>query len=253
MPDHAVRVEVRDDFVGVVELERPPHNFLTPELVGDVADAYERLDDDPACRTIVLCAAGRHFCAGVDFGSDRAVGIRQLYDQGVRLFSTTKPVVAAVRGAAVGGGLGLALSADLRAVGPGSRLTANFARLGIHHGFGLSVTLPRAVGAQVALELLYRGTRLDGAAARELRLADVLAEDDDRVRDAAIALAADVAASAPLAVQAVRSTLRGDLPELVRAATDRELAAQLPLFATDDFAEGVRASAERRPPAFTGS
>jgi enoyl-CoA hydratase/carnithine racemase len=252
VPDLSVRLARSAGFVAVVEFEHPPNNFLNAELVAGIADAYAQLDDDDDCRAIVLSGAGRHFCAGVDFGADRAVSVRALYDEAVRLFSYHKPVVAAVHGAAVGGGLGLALSADLRVVGPGSRLTANFARLGIHHGFGLSVTLPRAVGHQAALDLLYRGIRLTGPQARAIGLADDAADADEDVRTRALALAADVATSAPRAVQAIRQTLRGELAQLVREATERELEQQLPLFESDDFAEGVRASTKRRQPEFTG-
>ena len=103
--------------VAVVEIHRPPNNFFDTALIKAIADAYERLDDDVECRAIVLCAEGKHFCAGADFS--QSAGERpspgELYAQAIRLFRTSKPVVAAVHGSAIGGGLGLALSADFRA------------------------------------------------------------------------------------------------------------------------------------------
>ncbi|HUB76873.1 MAG TPA: enoyl-CoA hydratase/isomerase family protein [Solirubrobacteraceae bacterium] len=244
-------VTVGEDHVASVEFARPPHNHFDVELIAALADAYEALDADPGCRAIVLCSAGRHFCAGANFAGAGETGVPSLYHHAVRLFAAATPVVAAVQGAAIGGGLGLALSADLRVASASSRFAANFARLGIHHGFGLTVTLPAVVGMQAALDLLYTGRRVKGEEAYGLGLCDRLAPDDD-LRGQAHALAREIAASAPLAVGAIRQTMRGDLAERVRAATAREHDQQAPLFATEDFQEGVRATAERRAPRFTG-
>ncbi len=168
------------------------------------------------------------------------------------MIRTRLPIVAAVQGAAIGGGLGLALAADFRVAAPEARFSANFARLGFHQGFGLSVTLPALVGQQRAAELLYTGRRVPGDEAVAIGLADRSAPLGE-VRDAAIAFAAEIAASAPLAVASIRETLRGDLADRVVVATERELAEQTRLRATDDFAEGARAMAQRRTPDFTGT
>jgi len=244
-------VAIDDHHVATVEFARPPHNHFDIDLIAAIADAYEALDEDPACRAIVLCSSGRHFCAGANFAGSADAGGPALYAQAVRLFAAATPVVAAVQGAAIGGGLGLALSADLRVASPASRFAANFARLGIHHGFGLSVTLPAVIGMQAALELLYTGRRVKGNEAHALGLCDRLAPEQE-LRPQAHALAREIAASAPLAVRSIRATMRGDLAERVRAATEREHAEQSLLFATEDFAEGVHASAERREPRFNG-
>jgi len=247
-----------DRHVAIVEIHRPPNNFFDYDLIREIANTYERLDAEPQCRAIVLCSEGRHFCAGADFSArekwsqerlDRQAG--RLYVEAVRVFSCTKPVIAAVQGAAVGGGLGLALSADFRIACEESRFVANFARLGIHQGFGLSVTLPRLVGANQAALMLYTGRRLKGAEAVEIGLADVLVERAE-VRDRALALATEIAQSAPLAVQSIRATLRRGLAEAVREATDHELAEQSRLRQSDDHREGVTATAERRLADFKG-
>jgi 2-(1,2-epoxy-1,2-dihydrophenyl)acetyl-CoA isomerase len=149
------------------------------------------------------------------------------------------------------GGLGLACSADFRVASPNARFAANFAQLGFHHGFALSATLPRIVGQQHALDLLYTGRRVDGAEAARIGLVDRLV-DTEHLQDAALGLATDIARSAPLAVQSIRATMRADLVDAVRAAVDREATEQLRLQQTADFLEGVRASAERRQPAFGG-
>jgi 2-(1,2-epoxy-1,2-dihydrophenyl)acetyl-CoA isomerase len=253
-----VTVEIGDDHVAVVEIHRPPHNFFSPDLIASMADAYEAIDADGSGRAILLCSEGRNFCAGADFGGgSRSLGQttegagRHLYDEAVRLFATATPVVAAVQGAAIGGGLGVACSADLRVGSPETRMAANFARLGFHHGFGLTVTLPLAVGNQAALELLYTGRRIDGQAAAAIGLLDRCVPADE-LRATARALAAEIAGSAPLAVRSIRATMRGHLPDAIRAATDREKSEQDRLTSTEDWAEGIKATAERRTPRFQG-
>ena len=255
-----VTVTVGDNFVATVELHRPPDNYFDLTLIRSLAEAYEALDAEPECRTIVLCAEGKHFCAGANFGGrggaggagdGLAGGPSALYREAIRLFEASKPVVAAVQGAAIGGGLGLACSADFRVACPEARFAANFARLGFHQGFGLSVTLPAIVGQQHSALLLYTGRRIGGEQAAGIGLCDLLVPAE-RVRAEAHALAADIAVSAPLAVRSIRATLRGDLAGQIRAATDREAAEQDRLRDTADFGEGVRAMAERRPPRFEG-
>jgi enoyl-CoA hydratase/carnithine racemase len=247
------RIEAVDGHVGRVILSQPPNNFFSVGMIGEIADALESFDGDDACRVVVLSAEGKHFCAGADFSRrDARDDTGELYRMAIRLFRTRKPIVAAVQGAAIGGGLGVALAADFRFVSPSARLSANFARLGFHHGFGLSVTLPRIVGNQRAAELLFTGRRVDGSEAVAMGLADRLVEDSG-LSDAAVEFAREIAASAPLAVESIRATLRGDIADQVATATERELAEQLRLRQTNDFAEGVRATAERRPATFTRS
>jgi enoyl-CoA hydratase/carnithine racemase len=251
-------VEVtRRERVAIIEFARPPLNFFDLTLIRQIADAVEALDHDDGCRAIVLAAAGKVFCAGMDFhtpGSrDLASGERpghHLYKEARRLIGAGKPIVAAIHGAAVGGGLGLALAADSRVTCREARFSANFNRLGIHPGFGLSVTLPRLVGQQQAALLLFTGRRIDGAEAVRIGLADELVVEA-QVRSAAEALAAEMAASAPLALRSTRDTLRRGLVEAFERATERELLEQNWQLKTEDFAEGVRAMNERRLPDFT--
>lgn len=265
-----VAVEVSPGYVATVELRRPPDNFFDVAMIRALADAYQALDDDPACRVIVLCAAGKHFCAGANLGGEDAAPSRpaepaapsgrpasplgvvsELYAEAVRLFEARTPVIAAVQGAAVGGGLGLACSADFRIAAPEARFAANFARLGFHQGFGLTVTLPAIIGGQRSLEMLYTGRRVRGEEAARIGLADKLVPAD-QLRAAAYEMAAEIAASAPLAVRSIRETMRGHLAAEVRAATEREGAEQNRLRQTADFREGIAATAQRRPARFEG-
>lgn len=249
-----------DDHVMTVEIQRPPNNFFDHSLIGQIANAFAQADEDPGCRAIVLAAQGKHFCAGANFGTgqDDDSGSRDfteegfrnttgiLYREAARLFANSKPVVGAIQGAAIGGGLGLALVPDFRVACPEARFAANFVKLGIHQGFGISVTLPRVVGHQAASMMLLTGRRVGGEEAHELGLVDVLT-DQANVREKALELAREIAGNAPLAVKSVRATLRGDLAEAVAKATEHELAEQQWLRATEDAQEGIRAVAERRP------
>ena len=243
------------DLVATVEIQRPPYNYFDYALIQQIADAFEALDDDPACRAIVLAADGKAFCAGANFNdanrsSDR--GANHLYVEAIRLFSTSKPIVGAIHGAAIGGGLGLALVPDFRVACPETRFAANFTRLGFHPGFGLTYTLPRVVGENNAALMFYTSRRIKGEEAHAMGLADVLVRQD-QVRAAALDLAREIAESSPLGVVETRATMRRGMADSVRAATDRELKIQNRLRDTADFKEGVKAMSERRLPNFTGA
>jgi 2-(1,2-epoxy-1,2-dihydrophenyl)acetyl-CoA isomerase len=249
--DRAVSVDL-DGHVASVEIHRPPHNWFDIAVMTELADAILGLDDESECRAVVLCSEGKNFCAGADLkGSDLLDATTTLYEQAARLFSNRKPIVAAVQGAAVGGGLGLSLAADFRVASPETRFTCNFAKLGFHQGFGISATLPAVVGQQHALELMYTAVDVRGEEALRIGLADRLVPAEE-LRDAAHAFASEIATSAPLALLSIRETMRGNLANQVRAATARENQEQQRLRETADFQEGVAATAERRPPNFTG-
>lgn len=242
-------------YVTVVEMQRPPYNFFDAALVGALADALEYLDDRDDCRAVVLAAQGKAFSAGADFQADSGKALFEqdpdrsagdLYRHAVRLFRTRKPIVAAVQGPAVGGGLGLSLVADFRVACENTRFSANFVKLGVHAGFGISHVLPRIVGNQNASMMLYSGRRIGPEQALKIGLADILTSAD-RLRDEAIALAAEIAEAAPLAVESTRTTLRQGLADAVERQLEREFAEQQRLAATEDHAEGIRSVTERRP------
>ncbi len=249
--------------VALVEIRRPPNNFFDISLIKEIATAFESFDQDGDIRAIVLASQGKAFCAGANFGDGSLLdaqgrrpdepgkGVAPLYIEGNRLFRTKKPIVAAVQGAAVGGGLGLAMVADFRVTCREARFVANFTRLGFHPGFGLTVTLPAVIGPTKAALMFYTSRRMPGDEAYAIGLADMLVPQE-QVRSAALKLAAEIAENSPLGLIATRTTMRGDLADRVRKATDHELEQQTLLRKTDDFKEGVKAMAERRVPNFMG-
>ena len=242
-----------DGHVRVIEFDRPPNNFFDVSLLRSLAEAFEEADRDPNCRAILLCSSGRVFCAGADFSQNNdpsgQAGPKAVYAEAARMFGVAIPVIAVIQGPAIGGGFGLAMMADFRIAAPEARFAANFVHLGIHPGFGLTHTLPRALGQQAAALLLYTGRRIDGKEAERLGVVDQLVPADE-VRAAGLRLAAEIAAGAPLALEATRATLRGNLAQDVAGQMAHEAAEQLKLFATADHREGIQAVSERRPGQF---
>ena len=257
--------------VGLIEIRRPPLNFFDISLINQIADALDEFDRDIEIRSSVLCAQGKAFCAGANFNdparqaqeakeakgsakgdpADSLGPINHLYIQAVRIFRAKKPIVAAVQGAAIGGGLGLAVAADFRVTCPEARFAANFTKLGFHPGFGLTTTLPELVGKNNAELIFYTSRRVTGEDATRMGLANVCVPQD-QVRAEAMKLAAEIAECSPLGLISTRATMRGNLADRVLAATNHELVEQNKLRATEDFKEGVKATAERRVANFKG-
>jgi enoyl-CoA hydratase/carnithine racemase len=247
-----------DGHVGIVEIQRPPHNFFDVELIRSLVEAFQALDQNPECRSSVLCAQGKSFCAGANFHSGPSVleeqqadGRNPLYVEAVKLFACSKPIVGAIHGPAIGGGLGVALVPDFRVTCAEARFAANFVKLGFHPGFGLTYTLPALIGRQKAARMFYTGCRIKGDDALEWGLADIFTTQD-KVREEALNLAREIAENAPLAVQSVRATLRQGLIENLQKQTDHEAREQDWQRKTEDFQEGIRSVEERRPGKFVG-
>src|SRR5438105_14691165 len=178
--------------VGLIEIRKPPLNFFDVALINQIADALEEFDKDIEIRASVLAAQGKAFCAGANFGDPKRqeqeekaktdpasnLPINHLYVQAVRIFRNKKPIVAPLHGAAIGGGLGLAVSADFRVTCTEARFAANFTKLGFHPGFGLTPRLPAPVGNNDAELMFYTSRRFTGEEAYRWGLANVLVPQD---------------------------------------------------------------------------
>jgi enoyl-CoA hydratase/carnithine racemase len=247
-----VTIEMGPDGVATVMMHRPPANFFDAELMRELVAAV-KLAGTQAARSVVLCSEGKHFCAGANFARSRGEQelLSRLYEQGVELFRQPLPIVAAVQGRAVGGGAGLALAADFRVATPATRFQANFSRLGLHHGFGLSITLPAVVGQQLAWDMLLTGREVTTEEMTASGLCDRMVPEGELYGEAH-RLAAEIAAAAPLAVRSIRRTMRGDLADRVAESCRDELEQQQLLSKSQDFREGVRAARDRRAPQFHG-
>ena len=246
-----------DGHVAVLEINRPPNNFVSVELMRDLADALNDVDADTNLRASVLAAAGKVFCAGADLASPTGVGgqgmqgINPLYDQAVRLFSVKNPIVAAIQGAAVGAGLGLALVADFRVVAPEARFAANFVKLGFHPGFGITHTLPRVVGLQKAQLMCLTGRRIKGEEALAWGVVNQVCEPGD-LMDQVLAIAGRIASFAPLAVRQAKHSIHHGLQMDINTAMQFEIEAYQRMVRSEDRIEGVLAFNEKRKPVFKG-
>ena len=242
--------------IGFVSINRPPNNHFDAELIGQIADFLEEMDKHEDCRSIILSSEGKHFCAGADFTrssyKEESDPYEKLYKEAVRLFKTKKPVIATIQGAAVGGGLGVALSADFRIACEESRFSANFSKLAFHQGFGTTVTLPRVVGNQKAKWMLLTSARVKGKEAYEIGLADFFVPQNELLNKAK-ELANEINMAGPLGGQAIRETIKGDSVDKIEEIVKWELSEQNRLRETADFKEGIKASLEKRKPEFTGN
>ena len=257
----AVRYQ-RDEHVGVITLDREANrNSMTPELLDAFAVASAAARDDGEVRAVVVTGTGGYFSAGADFKSNvqRGAGHQlphersfAMYEPFLSLLDIEVPVIAAMNGHAVGGGFGLALLCDIRIAARAAKVGANFCRLGLAPGLGISYLLPRVIGASRAAELLFTGTLLTGEEAAALGLVSEALEPAE-VLPRALAMAGAIAASAPLAVRATKRALYQGLGWEVRRAAWREAFVQAETLETADFAEGVAALLEKREPRFRGA
>jgi len=254
-----IRVEKRSP-LAVVTLDRPKVlNALNAATFADLAAAFGDLAADPAVRVVLIAGAGgRAFAAGADIrevAEATAENGDELSRTGQHVFrrieTLGKPVIACIRGFALGGGCELALACTLRLAADDARLGQPEAKLGLLPGYGGSQRLPRLVGRGAALKLLLTGAIIDAREALRIGLVDEVVPAADLMARAE-ALALEIAANAPLAIaETLRAVDEGlDLP--LDAALALEAAAFGRLCGTADKAEGTRAFLEKRPPVWKG-
>lgn len=249
----SVRVE-RDGRVTVISLDRPQaRNAIDGETSEELRDAFTAFKDDESQWVAVLCGEGEHFCAGADIKNSRGQGRRSRVPEGgiTREYWTTKPIIAALQGAVYGGGLELALCADVRVADETARFGQLEVRWGLMPGAGGTQRLPRVVGLGNALEIVMSGEPIDAERALATGLVNRVVPAG-QARDAAIELARTIASRAPLAVRrAKEATLRGLSMPLDDGLRMEVLTANL-LAGTEDLKEGLRAFGEKRAPRFQG-
>ena len=257
----------RSGHVATVTLNQPDaRNAFTPELMVAFKEVIAELAADSSLRAVVVTGAGKGFSAGAHFntlpslfaGEDGPRGtlgvhaaIERLYATFTGLGDLEVPTIAAVNGAAVGGGLGIALQCDLRLVAEDAKIGVNFARIGIHPGMGITERLIDAVGSQAAAELLFTGRLIRGKEAAAMGLFR-RALPKDEVLPAAQALAAEIAEAAPLAVRWIKRTLARCRALKIEDTLRTEAMAQALLAQSADASEGIKALMAKRTPEFKG-
>lgn len=256
----------REDHLTWLTLNRPDSlNALSRQMVNELRDFFWKLGDDAQTRVLIIRGAGRAFCAGLDLkeasgsGGDAQSGSVQGGLRGQRHISeivmlmrrAPQPILAAVRGAASGGGFAIALAADVRVAAESARMNAAFIRLGLSAcDVGVSYFLPRIVGASVASELLLTGDFIDAARAERTGLVSRVVPDD-RLDDCARTLAQAMLRNSPIALRLTKECLKhsidaGSLEQAI-AMEDRN---QVLTASTRDFREGIAAFLGKRPARF---
>jgi enoyl-CoA hydratase/carnithine racemase len=268
MADADLVLEAREGDVVTLTLNDPERRNAMSEAMGRAFEARcARLEGDASLRALILAGAGRAFSAGGDFDMLERLTERAHADPGARaevrdfmrayyaMFLCVRrlpcPTIAALHGHAIGAGLGVALGCDIRLVAREAKLGLNFVRVGLHPGMGTSWTLPRLVGPSLAAELLYTGRLVHGEEAVRIGLAS-RALPAAEIPGAARALAAEIAASAPLAVRGARRSLAESGENDLESQLEREAAEQASCYASTDMREGLAAARASRAPSFRG-
>jgi methylglutaconyl-CoA hydratase len=254
-----VTVDVRDG-VAWVTLNRPAAaNALSRELVGALGHTMERVRADESVRAVVLTGAGdKAFCAGADLKERRSMSLDETRSFLKHLNAVIgavaafpRPVIAAINGAAFGGGLELALACDFRLAADSAELGLVETRLGIIPGAGGTQRLARIAGLAVAKELILTGRRIGSLRAKELRVVtDVVPAGE--LATAAARLAAELAGAGPLAVTQAKRAIDGGFDLPLPEALAHERACYAVVLESEDRDEGLAAFTEKRPPKFTG-
>ncbi|MGC2191532.1 MAG: enoyl-CoA hydratase-related protein [Candidatus Dormiibacterota bacterium] len=250
----------RDGKVAWVTIDHPPANVLSQGVLEGLRSAFSEVAADSALGAAVLTGQGdRFFVAGADIGefvSLGAEGTRANIADGQQLTLEMErqrfPIVAAINGFALGGGLELAMACDLRLASSGAKMGQPEILLGIIPGWGGTQRLPRLVGRGRALELLLTGAQIDANRALELGLVNRVVEPD-QLRGAAQELAQRLAEQAPLAVAAIKRAVSGGLDQPVAGGLALELTEFDRAFRTADAQEGIKAFLEKRRAMWTGA
>ena len=252
-----VITERLDEGVALIRLNRPEAlNALNIAIREALAKAFSDLHDDPGVLAIVLTGDDKAFAAGADlkeFAETSTVEImkRKSERHWNAVAATPQPVIAAIRGYAMGGGLELAMACDLIIVGEGAQLGQPEIKVGIMPGAGGTQRLTRAVGKFQAMRMCLTGKPVTGREAYEIGLASEVVPDEE-VLETAIKRATSIARMPPLATQAIKEAIiQGETASLESAMLLERKAFQL-LFATEDRREGMKAFIEKRRPSFKG-
>lgn len=258
----SVLYEVRDQ-IAIITLNRPDNrNSMTEDILAGIEARVKQVHADQNIRCVVITGNGHCFCAGADFkqGATRDLPKRDLqpneksfamYQPFLSILDIEVPVIGALNGHAIGGGLGLTLVCDIRVANQDAKYGANFTKLGLHPGMATTYFLPRFIGVPRAAELLLTGRIITGAQAEEYGLMNY-ALPENQVWDKAWELAQEVAGCAPLANRWTKQSIYQNVDWDPVTAARHEAELQSRTLSTEDYKEGTSALLEKRTPNFQG-
>lgn len=261
MSYETIRLE-KADAIARLTLARPAvRNAMSAQMGDEIAAACAELKHDRQLRAVLVLGEGKAFAAGGDFAfiearmrgtpeQNRRVML-DYYGRFLAIYELPMPTIAVLHGAAVGAGLCFALACDIRLAAPTAKLGLNFVKLGLHPGMAASYFLPRLVGPAKAAELLYTGRLIDAEEGHAIGLVNRI-YPADQLLEQAEALAAEIAANAPVAVARTKASLRRAMRASLEEAQHSEAVAQSLDFSTQDLVEGLSAVRQKRQPRFEG-
>ena len=262
---NAVLFQKIDDgkIVKVVFNKPERRNLMDPEIIAGLSDAIERIKASDEVRCVIITGSGNSFCAGADFstlqmfatekGLTGAAGAREgimkFYNSFMKILEVEQPVIASLNGYTIGGGLAFALLCDIRIASSDAKIAANFAKVGIHPGMGITYTLPLIVGLEKACELLFTAKFITGEEAEKIGLV-AKAVPPEKLEEETLNMARQISENAPYVIKLTKKILKREFH--VRAHSEIEALAQSICSQMQDAIEGVRAFFEKRKPEFKG-
>jgi enoyl-CoA hydratase len=248
-----------EEGVEILTLKHPPVNALSTTLLAALSQQVEAISQDPKVRAVVLTGDGQYFSAGADLKEMATLDlasapevVRKGHALYHRIATLRPPVIAAINGLALGGGLELALACDLRIAGESAKLGAPEVNYGLMPAYGGTQRLPRLIGVPKAKELIFTGSMISAAEALRIGLVNKTVPAGQELR-AARDLAHTIAQRAPKAVQAAkRAIMEGLQLPLAEGIEGETKLFETEVLSSQDLGEGIMAFVERRPPKFKG-
>jgi enoyl-CoA hydratase/carnithine racemase len=250
-------VFAREESYAIITLNRPPANAISEPLIRELNDALNSVRDDPSVRSVIITGAGdKIFCGGADLGSAFSGGDVEAF---IRFGNSVmrkmerfpKPIIAAINGHAMGGGMEISMACHFRLLKETARMGQTESNLGIIPGYGGTQRLPRLIGRTKALEFLILGTQIPAAECLQLGLVNRLCKEGETLNDAKT-LARQLGKRAPLATAAIIKAVDEGLESPMARSIDVELDAFMPTLKSEDAAEGIQAFFSKREPQFKG-